>query len=185
MEDYQSMDFAPVGTQVGLDPKKLGRLWNALANLALHIAIPERKDATVPQYGEASKVEAKVIEALNEIKRISAGTLISSGFGEEISFECVCGAKNRRRLSLLQDRQTISCINPECLESFDYDERAEAFERRTYEIVCRRCQGNRRIPKKMVERLRTDQHIYFDCECCHEKISVQWRLMQAQKSRPG
>lgn len=51
-EDYDSMNFVPIGTQIGFDPSKLGRLWNALANLALHIRIPTSKDDSVSQYGE-------------------------------------------------------------------------------------------------------------------------------------
>jgi hypothetical protein len=184
LEDYQAMEYIPVGTQVGFDPDKLGKLWHALSNAALHIKIPKNKDDTVPQYGEPEIIRAKVLEALDEIRRIASGNLLASGLGEEISFECLCGTRNKRRLGLLRDGQAISCVNPECAESFDYEENTGSFNRRTFEIVCRKCQTMQPVPKKMVEKLRTNQRIYFNCEGCEESIYIQWRPMQDQKTKP-
>jgi hypothetical protein len=99
-----------------------------------------------------------------------------------VSFDCSCGSKNKRRLKLLKDGQIVSCINPDCHESFDYVENNMTFGHRTFEIVCRACDKKRDIPKKIVEKLRTDQQIPFDCEGCGEAIYVSWRLMQAQKT---
>lgn len=185
LEEYQTMEFVPVGTQVGFNPNKLGSLWNALGNLALHISLPINKDDSVARYGDAEKIRAKVAEALREIKRIDKGTLMSSGTGEEVSFECVCGTKNKRRLGLLKDGQTISCINPECTESYNYIESETSFGRRAFEITCRNCGEKRDVPKKMLERLRTDQTIHFACDGCEEKIFISWRPMQAQKTVPS
>lgn len=86
LDEYQQIEFIPIGTQVGFNPETLGRLWNALAKLALHITLPIKKDDSVVRYGDAQKVRAKVLEALEEIKRIGKGTLISSGIGEEVYF---------------------------------------------------------------------------------------------------
>lgn len=184
LEEYQAMEFLPVGTQVGFNPNKLGRQWNALANLALHISLPIDKKHDVARYGEKEKIRSKVKEALAEIKRIDEGTLMSSGMGGEVSFVCVCGSKNKRRLELLDDGQTINCINPDCDESYDYVKSDMSFGRRTFEITCRACGVQRDIPKKMVEKLRTDQHIHFDCDGCGEKIYISWRPMQAKKTKP-
>jgi len=185
LEDYQAMEFLPIGTQIGFNPNRLGRLWNALANLALHITLPTSKDHDVARYGDTEKIRAKVIESLDEIKRIGAGTLMSSGMGEEISFNCFCGAKNKRRHGLLKDGQVISCISPSCDETYGYVASDMSFERRVFEITCRSCGKQRDVPKKMIERLRTDQHIHFDCEGCSEKIYIAWRPMQAQVSKPS
>ncbi|MFK0690895.1 hypothetical protein ACFX5Q_22225 [Mesorhizobium sp. IMUNJ 23033] len=184
VEEYEAMEFVPIGTHVGFNPSLLGKLWNALANLALHISVPESKDTPVDRYGDPEKIRAKVSETLDEIRRISAGTLLSSGFGEEVSFYCSCGAKNRRRLSLLKDGQTVSCINPQCDESYEYEEGSLSFGRRTFAIVCRKCGHQRDVPKKKVENLRTDQHVGFDCERCGDQILIQWRPMQAQRTNP-
>lgn len=185
LEDYQAMEFLPIGTQIGFNPNRLGRLWNALANLALHITLPTSKDHEVARYGNTEKVRAKVIEALDEIKRIGAGTLILSGIGEEVSFNCFCGVKNKRRYGLLKDGQIISCISSKCDETYGYVASNMSFGRRVCEIICRSCGGQRDLPKKMVERLRTDQHIHFDCEGCSERINISWRLMQRQGSKPS
>lgn len=184
LEEYQAMEFVPVGTHVGFNPNKLGKLWNALANLALHINLPVTKNDDVIRYGDAEKIREKVLEALDEIRKIDEGTLMSSGMGKEISFECKCGTKNKRRLGLLKNGQTINCINPKCDESYDYSESDMSFGRRTFEIACRNCGARRDIPKKVVEKLRTDQHIHFDCDGCGEKIVISWRPMQAQKTKP-
>lgn len=183
-EGFEALDWKPLGTQVGFNPNKLGKLWNGLAKLALHIEIPTSKDVTVRQYGDIQEIESKVKQALAEIKLISEGTLMSSGMGEDVSFECICGSKNKRRLELLKDGQTINCINPDCDESYDYVQSYMAFGRRTFEIACRTCGESRDIPKRMVEKLRTDQHIHFDCEGCGETIYVSWRPMQAQRTEP-
>ena len=183
-QDYEAMEWLPVGTQVGFVPNKLGKLWNGLAKLALHIEIPTSKDATVKQYGDIQEIASKVKQALLEIKRISQGTMMSAGMGESVYFECVCGSKNKRRLGLLRNRQTISCINPDCDESYDFIQSSMSFGRRTFEIVCRVCGTSRDVPKRMVEKLRTGQHIHFDCEGCGETIYVSFRPMQAQREKP-
>lgn len=184
LKEYQEMEFVPIGTQVGFNPNKLGSLWNALAKLALHISLPTSKADNVPHYGNRESIKKKVSEALAEIKRIGEGTLMSTGMGDEVSFACFCGSKNKRRLELITDGQIVSCINPDCDESYGFVKTDLSFGRRTFEMTCRACGAQRDIPKKMVEKLRTDQHIHFDCEGCGEAIYVSWRPMQAQKTQP-
>lgn len=78
-EDYEELSFSTLGTQVGFNANKLGKLWNALSKLALHVSVPTSKNDSIPLYGENDKSKAKVIEALTEIRRISKGTLVSAG----------------------------------------------------------------------------------------------------------
>jgi hypothetical protein len=184
VEEYQSMEFLPVGTQIGFDPGKLGRLWNALAGLALHVSVPETREASISRYGEAEAIRRKVIEALEEIRRIGKGTLLATGYGEEVSFECSCGTKNKRRLDYLKNGQTVSCINPGCDESYGYLEETLEFGRRTLAIVCQKCGSQQDVPKKKVEKLPKDKRIYFSCEGCGEEISIEWRPVQGQKTKP-
>lgn len=184
-EDYEEMEWLPVGTQVGFAPNKLGKLWHGLAKLALHIEIPTSKDTTVDQYGNIQAIALKVRQALTEIKQISKGTLMSTGWGDEVSFECSCGAKNKRRRALLKDGQTINCLNPDCDESYDYVKSEGSFGRRTFEIACRACGASQEVPKRIVEKLRTDQHILLDCKGCSDTICVSWRPMQAQLRKPA
>lgn len=185
-EGFAALDWKPLGTQVGFNPNKLGKLWNGLAKLALHVELPTSKEVQIEQYGELSAIRTKVVEALEEIERISKGTLhMSPGLGEQVSFECKCGAINKRKLELLNDGQIISCVNPDCDESYGYVQADMTFGRRTFEIKCRACGAMRDIPKRMIEKLRTDQHIHFDCEGCSETIYVSWRPMQAQRTQPN
>jgi hypothetical protein len=182
-DGYEKTDFIAVGTQVGFNPTLIGKLWNALANLALHIRIPTSKDDDIPLYGDQQAIKAKVEETLLEMKRIASGTLISSGIGQEISWECSCGMKNKRRYALLQDNQTINCINSKCNESYDYIQSDNAFLRRTFEITCRKCDQPHNLATRVVEVLRKDQPIQFDCENCRDKIYLCWRLMQTQQTQ--
>lgn len=179
-EDYEAMEWLPIGTQVGFSPKLLGKLWNSLAKLALHIEIPTSKDMAVNQYGDIQAITLKVEQALAEIKRISEGTLLSSGMGKEIFFDCSCGSSNKRRFDLLKDGQTINCINPVCNESYEYVSSDTSFKRRSFEILCAACGVVHYLPKRIVEKLKTDQATSLDCEGCGDTILVSWRLVKTQ-----
>ncbi|WP_340250846.1 hypothetical protein [Sulfitobacter pontiacus] len=181
LADYQAMDYSPIGTQVGFNPNKLGRLWNALANLALHISLPINKADNLRHYGDKEAVSKKVSEALAEIKRISEGTLMFTGLGEEVSFSCECGSTNKRRLELLSDGQIVSCVKADCGESYRFAKSDLLFERRTFEIVCQICDTRHHIAKKRVQKLRTDQPALFFCEGCGDTIQLSWRLNSGQK----
>ncbi|WP_419796871.1 MAG: hypothetical protein ACNI26_08430 [Terasakiella sp.] len=181
LEEYQATEFVSIGTQIGFNPKKLGKFWNALAKLALHISLPVNKNDSVTHYGDIEKIRMKVIEVLHEIKQIDKGTLMISGIGEQVSFECICKSKNQRRLELLKNGQVISCINPECNETYTYNSNDKSFERRTIDVICQNCDNKTDIPKKIIERLRTEQSLRFNCEFCGEKNLLAWRLMQAKK----
>lgn len=184
-EEYSAMEFVPIGTHVGFNPNTLGDLWNAPAKLALHVNLPRSASDSLAHYGNKEAIKKKVTEALTEIRRIGSGTLLSTGVGPEVSFECDCGSKNKRRSDLLIDHRIVSCINPNCLETYEFFESDMSFERRTYAITCRNCGEQREIPKKMVEKLPTDRQINFDCEGCGDKIYVAWRPMQTQRVQSG
>ncbi len=178
--DYEAIEYVPIGTQIGFNPKKLGSLWHALSGVALHTRIPTNKSDTVSHYGDPHKIKAKVTEALNEIKRIGTGTLLSTGIGEEVSFECSCGTKNKRRLGLLQNGQTISCINPECTESFDFQKDNLLFKRRVQTITCQNCEAEHKFAQKELEKLKVGSIGSFMCEHCSDKVLLQWRIHQGQ-----
>jgi hypothetical protein len=188
LEEYQAMEFLPIGTQVGFNPNRLGSLWNALANLALHVSLPMSKSDSIPHYGSKDEVKKKVSEALAEIKRIGEGTLLSSGMGlstgmgEEVSFTCLCGSMNKRRLQFLADGKILSCVNPSCIESYSFLKSDLLFERRTLEITCRACGTKRNVPTRMIEKLRVGQRLPFHCEGCAETIFVSLHPVQAQKT---
>lgn len=178
-EQFEGMDFVKVGTQVGFDPNVLGKLWNALSHLALHINLPKNKDDHIPQYGDPIRIRAKVEEAFSEIKRIQSGTLISSGIGEVISFACPCGSTSRRRVTLLQNGQEVNCANPECAQSYTYLAAESAFVPRMIDVVCKSCGETHLVPRKLAENLPKNHHIRVIC-ACSQTIFVAWRLKQTQ-----
>jgi len=185
--DITKLNYIPIGTQMGFDPKKLGNLWNALSNLALHISVPESADHDVSYLGDPPKVRRKVEEALSEIKRINQGSLIMSSFLPETSFECVCGQTNERKLAPLVDKQTVSCINPKCQESYTYSSADQSFERRTIDVQCKSCSEVHSIPVQTIEKLRYDHTLKISCNSCKEKTVVFLKLMKSapeHKSSP-
>lgn len=181
LPEYQAMEFLPIGTQIGFDANKFGKLWNALANLALHVTVPQSKSDPLRHYGDKAKIREKVEEALQEIKNVSATTLLSSGFGMELSFECFCGVKNKRKHDLLKDGQTVNCINPKCDESYSYVSADNSFGRRALDVACRHCGSIKVVPKRMIEKIKYDQYIHYQCDGCGDTVYLQWKPMQAQK----
>lgn len=179
-EDYEGYDWVEVGTQIGFDPNRIGKLWNALSSVALHTKLPATKSDDLARYGNLGAIRDKVVEALEEIKRCSKSTLLSSGLGTVLSFECVCGTQNKRRTNLLRDGATISCISSECRESYIYSEAECEFERRVFPVQCKVCDKEYWIPRRCVEELRIGQRLTAKCSNCGKRIFVEWRPMQTQ-----
>lgn len=43
IKEYKSLNYIDLGTQTKININKLGGLWNALSNLALHVSLPKSK----------------------------------------------------------------------------------------------------------------------------------------------
>jgi hypothetical protein len=180
-EDYAETNWVEVGTQEGFDPKRLGKLWNKLANAALHVKIPKGSADELRRYGDPERIREAVLDALAEIERIDAGTLTSGGTGASMSFECSCGMLNKRRLALLKDRQIVNCISPKCYESYVYLSETEEFQRRNFPVQCVSCGEEKYVPIMYMEKeLKVGSRLRVRCECGGETY-IEWRLMQAQK----
>lgn len=180
---YGKLPWTPLGSQIGFEPKRLGELWNALSNVALHTKLPRAKSDQVARYGDSAKIKEKVTEALAEFTRIAQGDLIWSGLGTVVSFTCRCGTRNTRRAGLLTDGQVVSCINPACDESYGCELQGDgiAFGRRTLTLPCA-CESGIEIPRRSAEKLKTTEHMQASCGTCGTRVLVQWRLMQAKVS---
>ena len=116
----EEIEYVDVGTQVGFNANKMGELWNALSNLALHIPVPKNKEDSISRYSDSEKTKKKIHECLIEFRRLSETTLIVSGHaGADISFDCMgCDSLNKRKDKFLDDGQIVNCINPACDESY-------------------------------------------------------------------
>lgn len=143
-------DFVEVGTQIGFDPKYIGKLWSALSGLALHARLPEHRGDAIANYGNIEKIRAKVVEVVSELERLSKTTLTMSGTGEEVSFVCACGEKNKRRAGLLKEGQSVFCINPDCDHSYTVETSDEGFifEPEIISVDCNKCGMANAAPRR-------------------------------------
>ena len=181
LEELRSLDYVLIGNHVGFDPKIIGKLWNGLSNLALHTSVPRSKDDVISCYGDSRKIREKVKEALAEISRIDKGNIMFSGVGMELSFDCNCGTKNKRRKDYLKDGKIVNCINPNCEESFVYCAEDSSFVANDIKIPCKQCERIQHIPMNVIIKLKKDQCLSFTCEMCNIKTVVEWRLAYKQE----
>lgn len=173
-------EWIEVGTEVGFDANQIAKMWQALANLALHVRLPHNKDDHIADYGDTAKIRAKVEEVVAELERLSKGSMTFSGFGEEVSFICSCGEKNRRRAALLRDKQEVCCINPDCKYTWKAHKEGDefTFESVTFPVNCEECDAENHMPHRFFFNMKPDELGSFSCRECRHKNYVQWQLMQ-------
>lgn len=175
-EDYEALTYVPVGTQVGLNFKKLGKLWNALSNVALHVSFPQQKNDQISIYGDIDSIKLKVIETIEELKNFETNSLITSGFGKEYHFECIgCGILLKRKLDLLRSGQIINCVSQLCNESYviHIEDNQISHGRRVYETPCNKCNSIIQIPHKQLELLHIGQSLHIDCKFCKTPSHIE------------
>lgn len=179
-------DYIKVGNEVGFDAKRIVKMWNAVARLALHVRLPKDKDDQIPDYGDKTEIRAKVLEVVAELERLAKGTMISSGIGMEVSFNCSCGTKNKRREKLLREGQHVYCINPACELTWKVIKGDDGigFEAVVVTVNCDQCKAENFIPWRFVTRMKYDEVATFSCHTCQHKNHVKWHLMQARQEPP-
>lgn len=181
LSDFEAKEYFELGRQVGFDANKLGRLWNGLGSF-LHVRLPRTQDDTVSLFGSLQDVRRKVEEALAELRRLQHGTLISGGLGEIVRFECNCDTENKRRASLLKNGQVVSCVKPDCDETWTVEIEGTdiGFHRRSIAINCQKCDAKTRFPEKPLLALKRNQMMKFICTECDSENHFMWKLMQAK-----
>lgn len=180
-------DWVEVGTQIGVDAKRITELWNALSGLALHVRLPKSKDDDIPDYGDRDGIRAKVEEALVELERLSKASMVFSGIGEEVSVDCpMCGEKNKRRASVLQEGRSVYCINPECKASWKVRKQGKEFyfEDETADFPCQGCGELNHLPWRFFLEMRYGQQATFLCRECGHRNYAEWRLKQVAPNEP-
>ncbi|QHL91160.1 hypothetical protein GVO57_10455 [Sphingomonas changnyeongensis] len=176
-------DFMELGTQIGFNPSRISKLWNALAKLALHVRLPENRDDHIPDYGDKAQVREKVEETIVELERLAKGTMDFSGLGEEVSFECPCGQRNKRRAELLEIGQVISCFNPQCSRSFKVqveEDGSHTFELDAAEIPCAACGAITMAPQRELHKMKPGEMRIVRCLKCGHENRIAWLLMRAE-----
>lgn len=173
VEDYQAIEYVEIGRQASFDVKNISKLWHALSKLALHAMLPASRDDHIPNYGDAETVRGKVTEALEEIKKISAGTMLMMLPDQTISFDCKCGKKIIRRKKLLKNGIVVNCDSPSCNESYAFDVAECSFERRTFSIVCCLCDNKYFVPLRYIEDQKFRQNLRVTCRKCENDILIE------------
>lgn len=185
LEELQNLAYHQIGAQSPLDLKKLTKLWNALAKSALHVQVPRSQSDQLAIYGDVAQITEKVKECLGELQKVGNGTLLSNGFGKELSITCDgCGYMIKRRVERLKDGQTVSCVNPDCEESYilkvaSGDE--GTFVRRTLEFKCEDCDTLVSLQMRKIEKLGMLDTFDTSCAKCAAHYSVGAHLYAAKR----
>jgi len=175
-------DYVEIGTEVGFKPQHIARMWQALSNLALHVRLPEHRDDYIPAYGDKTKTRAKIGEVLAELERLSKGTMSFSGLGDEVSFECHCGQKNRRRAALLKNGQTVSCYKEGCPRGYKValqEDGSFVFELDSVAISCSACNASMLAPRHELLKMKYEQPATIMCSKCGQQNQIKWVLARA------
>lgn len=174
--DLSELEYIPIGTQEGFDGRLTRKLYHSLANAALHVSIPKDSQSQVKHYGNPERIRKEVEKSLAEIERISGGTLLSTGIGPQVTFDCECGTHNKRRSDLITNGKVVYCINPNCLHSFEVSHEGEetTFVARRVEVECL-CGEKAQVPQRQLEQLKRGEIGRMDCSC-GSKILFQWRV---------
>lgn len=179
LPDY---DYVEIGTEVGFNANKVAKMWQALAKLALHVRLPEHKNDHIPDYGDKAAIARKVEEVVVELERLSKTTMTFSGMGEEVRFDCSCGETNRRRAELLEQGQSVSCINPNCVASWTVSKGDDGFSFLSEDVPidCTECRKPNLLHKRNVMSMAKGEVATFACHTCSHKNFFMWKLMQAR-----
>ncbi len=177
----EDLEYVEIGQQSGLPYAALGRLHNALSNLALHVQIPPPGEQ-VSIYGDRVQIVAKVEEALVEIRKVASGNLLMGSTGADCTVQCTCGSTIKRKAAQLRPGNVVCCNQLACDESYTFSlENDEAwFTRRVQTIPCHGCQGSLDIPDRTISRLRLGEFLTAVCEACKSETVFKWSLSMAK-----
>lgn len=181
------IEYFEIGTEIGFDPSRLSKMWNALAKLALHVRMPEKREDEIDDYGEKSEIISKVEEVLTELERLSKGSMVFSGIGYEVQFNCQCGQINKRRHALLKDGQLISCFNPSCANSYKVRKNIDnsvSFTLDVVEVPCGGCGQTIFSARRPLLNLKRDDQAIVRCEQCGHPNEVIWILVRKNSTEP-
>jgi hypothetical protein len=184
IENFSKYEYVEVGTQVGFDSAKLGKLWHALGNF-LHVRMPQTKSDGMESYADIGAIRPKVEDALGELRLLEKGTLVASGVGETVYFDCACGFKNMRRAALLKEGQEVSCINPECKEkwSVSIEDGDIMFTRQIISVKCHSCAEAAAFAQEPLLKLERNTRVRYVCASCGAENFLMWKLMHEKKSK--
>lgn len=182
LEERANLKYVKIGTQSAIDLRKTASLWNALANAALHVQLPKSKTDSMSIYGDIDRTLVKVEECLVELRSIATGNLLSNGFGRDVWIDCDrCSYRIKRRVDKVKDGQVISCINPNCDESYTVSKEGDDiyFTPRLITLNCNNCDGSMELPMKQTEKLKVSDYADVYCPKCKARHVIRAQLAYA------
>lgn len=178
-EEFESIKYTPLGTQSELNFKKLDKLWNGLSSVALHIPVPSISSGDINIYGNKENIKKKVSEVVSFLSAMKGNMLMGGSLGEEYCFNCIaCNTKIKRPVKTLQNKTILSCINPQCQESYVIQkDKNDEFEviRSIIKFSCSGCNEELDIPTRFFRDLRFNQRLNIPCGKCNTLSEVIMR----------
>lgn len=151
----------------------------------MHARLPEDRSSDIPDYGDKARIRAKVEEVVRELERLAKGTMTFSGLGEEVSFDCTCGQKNKRKACLLKSGRSISCFNPKCGRSFvvEIEDDGISFVLESAQIPCAACGAVTLAPRRELLKMKYEEAKIVECKTCGHANRIMWILARADVSK--
>ncbi|WP_287603265.1 hypothetical protein [Thiothrix sp.] len=178
-EEFESIKYTPLGTQSELKFNKLHQLWNGLSNVALHIPVPSISSGDLKIYGDKDNIRKKISDVVSFLSGMKGNLLMGGVLGEEYGFNCfVCDTKIKRPVRNLQYQTIVSCINPECQESYVIQKnKNDEFEviRAIIKFSCSGCNEDLEVPIRVFRDLRLNQVLSIHCGKCNMLSEVIMR----------
>lgn len=182
LEEFESMEYLPVGTQSGLNLNQMHKLWNRLSSVALHIPVPSIASGQLQIYQDKERIRKKVESTIRLLSKIKGNLLMSGPFEKVFSFDCLaCGMTAKRPLKSLETPTVVNCINPNCIESYVLAPCGESEDieitRRVIRFMCHGCNDELEVPSSYFRDLKFEQQLNIKCGSCESHLLVIMRPM--------
>lgn len=179
-EEYESINYTPIGSQSAINVNKLHSFWHGLSNVALHIPVPTINSGDISIYGDKDKIRKKITAFLAYLSELKDGNLLMGGsLGKEFSFNCcACETLIKKPVKLLTSHVVANCINPKCNESYLIEpEKNNDHEitRRIIKFTCLDCKKDLDIPLNVFKGLKFEQQLNICCGECQSSQTVTMR----------
>ena len=138
-------------------------------------------------YGDVDRTIVKIEECLVELSSIATGNLLSNGFGRDVWIDCDrCSYRIKRRADRVKDGQVISCINPNCDESYTVSKEGDDlyFTPRLITLDCKHCDSAMELAMKQAETMKVSDHAEVHCPQCRARHVIKAQLVYALVTAP-
>lgn len=183
-EEYESIEYTPVGRQSALNLNKLHSFWHGFSNIALHIPVPNIGSGDINIYGDKDNIKNKIENFIKYLLELKEGNLLMGGsFGKVFSFNCfICDSIIKKPVRALASPIIVNCINPKCIESYLVEpeqQNEHTITRRIVRFACVNCKTDLDIPSNIFKELKFEQQLNICCgECKSNQVVVMRPLIK-------